>query len=74
MNILDSVENPDFIDIDTAAKLLGLHRTRLLKAINDGDLTAVEGIWKGHRVTLKWLDAWLASNTVNVDKAGGDAA
>lgn len=70
MNMTLRVE--DYLDLDTVAEQLKCNKATLLKAINDGELKAVEGVWRGYRTTSAWVQEWLDRKTVNLDTAGGE--
>jgi len=63
--------NEEYIDLDTVAEKLGVNKATLLKAINEGELRAITGVWRGYRTTEAWVQEWLDRKTLN--KAGGAA-
>lgn len=61
--------NEEYLDLDAVAEKLGVNKATLLKAIAEGELKAVTGVWRGYRTTETWVQEWLDSKTLN--KAGG---
>lgn len=62
----------DYLDLDTVAKQLDISVATLRSAIDNEELKAIKGVWRGYRTTDAWIQEWLDRKTVN--KAGGDAA
>jgi hypothetical protein len=59
----------EYLELDAVAAQLGCNKATLLGAIDEGELTAIKGIWRGYRTTQEWVNAWLARKTVNPEAA-----
>lgn len=63
----------DLISLDDAAKLLGIQKSTLLKAIQNKELQASE-IGRGKRTTKQWLQDWVDSKTIKVGGTSADGS
>lgn len=59
--------NEEYIDAETVAKKLGCHSRTVLTAIENKELTAITGIWKGYRTTEQWVQEWLDRKTLKAE-------
>ena len=59
----------EYLDLETIASQLGCNKATLLEAIDEGELTAIKGVWRGYRTRQEWVQAWLQNKTVNPEAA-----